>query len=110
MTYRNFNGFTVGQVWNCQAFIRSSSDFFRTNKLLRHIRDPVMSHRLKAAPCQQSQGTGAKFGCSFGLTTCSRSQLKLLLLLLLLFNDLGPRPISGAGHRKLQPNLAPTPK
>ena len=57
-TYRNFNRFTVGQVWNCQAFIRSSSDFFAdffgTNKLLRHIRDPVMSHRLKAAPCQQS--------------------------------------------------------
>ena len=54
MTCRNFNGIAVGQVWNCQAFVRSSSDFFRTNKLLRHIGDPVMSHRLKAAPCQQS--------------------------------------------------------
>ena len=28
------NRFAVGQVWNCQAFVRSSSDFFRTNKLL----------------------------------------------------------------------------
>ena len=35
-TYRNFNGFAVRQVWNCQAFVRSSSDFFRTNKLLTH--------------------------------------------------------------------------
>ena len=50
---------------------------------------------------------GAKFGHSFGLTTCGRPQLKLLLLLL--FYDLGLRPISGAGHRKLQPNLAPMP-
>ena len=37
MTYRNFKGFAIGQVGNCQAFIRSSSDFFRTNKLLRHV-------------------------------------------------------------------------
>ena len=53
-------------------------------------------------------GTGAKFGLSFGLTTCGRPQLKLLLLLLL-FYDLGLRPISGASRRKLQPDLAPTP-
>ena len=52
-------------------------------------------------------GTGAKFGRSFGLTTCGRPQLKLLLLLL--FYVLGLRPISGAGRRKLQPNLAPAP-
>ena len=38
-------------------------------------------------------GTGAKFSRSFGLTTCGRPQLKLLLLLL--FYDLGLRPISG---------------
>ena len=43
-TYRNFNGFAVRQVWTCQAFVRTSTDFFRTNKLLRHVRDPVMSH------------------------------------------------------------------
>ena len=36
-------------------------------------------------------GTGAKFSCSFGLTTCGRPQLELLLLLL--FYDLGLRPI-----------------
>ena len=53
-------------------------------------------------------GTGVKFGRSFGLTTCGRPQLKLLLLLLS-FYGLGLRPISGAGRRKLQPNLAPTP-
>ena len=52
-------------------------------------------------------GTGAEFGRSFGLTTWGRPQLKLLLLLL--FYDLGLRPISGAGHRKVQPNLAHTP-
>ena len=52
-------------------------------------------------------GTGAKFGHTFGLTTCGRPQLKLYLLLL--FYDLGLRPFSGAGRRKLQPNLAPTP-
>ena len=42
-------------------------------------------------------GTGAKFGHNFGLTTCDRPQLKLLLLLL--FYDLGLRPISRAGRR-----------
>ena len=42
-----------------------------------------------------------------GLTTCGQPQLKLLLLSL--FYDLGLRPISGPGCRKLQPNLAPTP-
>ena len=52
-------------------------------------------------------GTGAKYGRSFGLTTCGWPQLKLILLLL--FYDLELRPISGAGRRKLQPNLAPTP-
>ena len=57
--------------------------------------------------CFFDLGTGAKFGRSFGLTTCGRPQLKLLLLLL--FYDLGLRPVSGAGCRKLQPNLAPLP-
>ena len=50
---------------------------------------------------------GAKFGPSFGLTTCGRPWLKLLSILM--FYDVGLRPISGAGRRKLQPNLAPTP-
>ena len=27
LTYRNFNGFAVGQVLNCQAFVRSSLDY-----------------------------------------------------------------------------------
>ena len=44
-------------------------------------------------------GMGAKFGCNFGLTTCGRPQLKLLLLLL--FYDLGLRPISGAGCSRI---------
>ena len=52
-------------------------------------------------------GTRAKFGRSFGLATCGRPQLKLLLLLS--FYDLGLRPIIAAGHRKLRPNLAPMP-
>ena len=52
-------------------------------------------------------GTGAKFGRIFGLITCGQPQLKLLLLSL--FCDLRLRPISTAGRRKLQPNLAPTP-
>ena len=82
----------------CAAFF-AKFNLWTFNKVIHnHWMTTKLSDRL---------GMGAKFGHSFGLTTCGRPQLKLLLLLL--FNDLGLRPISGAGHRKLQPNLAPTP-
>ena len=38
LTMLGLNRFPVGQAWNCQAFAKSSSRFFRTNKLgsIRH--------------------------------------------------------------------------
>ena len=69
-------------------------------------------------------GTGAKFGRSFGLTTCGRPQLKLyyyyyychyyhccfcfcFCCCCCCFYDPGLRPICWAGRRMLRPNLAP---
>ena len=70
-TYRNFKGFAVGQVWNCQAFVRSSSDFFRTNKLLRYIRENLLwvigwmlplpnSHKQTSSICCNCCGGGSE--------------------------------------------------
>ena len=94
------------------SFLYISKKFNALNLLYKPFvgtRYGLLEIVLRARFCNLcTLGMGAKFGHSFGLTTCGRPQLKLLLLLLL-FYDLGLRPISGAGRRKLQPNLAPTP-
>ena len=90
---------------------RAGLDFKKTQKLIKDVKPRQHRSDQSSQRCRRRWyaclGTGAKFGHSFGLTTCGRPQLKLLLLLL--FHDLGLRPISATGLRKLQPNLAPTP-
>ena len=58
--------------------------------------------------CEMSTGWELNSASTFGLTTCSRPQLKLYYYYC--YYGLGLKPVCGAGRRKLWLNLAPMPK
>ena len=70
------------------------------------VQRKVIVYRIHVT--NMTQGQGLNFGHNFGLTTCSRPQLKLYYFYC--YYDLGLMPVCGARCRKLQPNLAPMPK
>ena len=70
---------------------------------------------LKGYPCLQNKISKISFvrnGSLIRLTLTSQPTARHSFMLYYnrCYYDLGMRPVCGAGHRKLQPNLAPMPK